>query len=175
MKKTILFVIFFFINNNIVHASTNVAYLDVQFIIDNSNLGKFYRSEIEKFQNKNNSSILLKEKEIKQKEDEFKNQKNLLNQDEIKKKIDEINLMIKNYQVLRNDFNKKLVYEKKKFSKEILLILNPLLTKYVESNKINLVIEKKNVLVGVKSLDITKNILEIFNETTKNKINTNAN
>ena len=174
MKKTIFFIIIFFINN-IVNASTNVAYLDVQYIIDNSNLGKFYRSEIEKIQTKNNSIIILKENEIKKKEDEFKNQKNLLNQDEIKKKIDEINSMVKQYQLLRNDFNKKLSNEKKKFSKEILLILNPLLTKYVESKNINLVIEKKNVLVGVKSLDITKNILEIFNEKTKNIKNSNAN
>ena len=172
MKKIILFIIIFFIHN-IVNASTNVAYLDVQFIIDNSNLGKFYRSKIEKLQNKNNSTIILKEKEIKIKEEEFKNQKNLLNQDEIKKKIDEINSMVKQYQILRNDLNKKLAKEKKKFSKEILLILNPLLTKYVESKNINLVIEKKNVLVGVKSLDITKNILVIFNERTKNIKNSN--
>ena len=174
MKKIILFIIIFFIHN-IVNASTNVAYLDVQFIIDNSNLGKFYRSEIEKLQNKNNSTIILKEKEIKIKEEEFKNQKNLLNQDEIKKKIDEINSMLKQYQILRNDLNKQLAKEKKKFSKEILLILNPLLTKYVESKNINLVIEKKNVLVGVKSLDITKNILVIFNERTENIKNSNDN
>ena len=174
MKKIVLFIIIFFINNT-VNASTNVAYLDVQFIIDNSNLGKFYRSEIEKLQNKNNSSIILKENEIKKKEEEFKNQKNLLNQDEIKRKIDEINSMVKQYQILRNDLNKKLANEKKIFSKEILLILNPLLTKYVESNNINLVIEKKNVLVGVKSLDITKNILVIFNERTKNIKNSNDN
>ena len=174
MKKIILFIIIFFINNT-VNALTNVAYLDVQFIIDNSNLGKLYRSEIEKFQNKNNSTIKLKENEIKQKEDEFKNQKNLLNQDETKKKIDEINSMVKQYRILRNDLNKKLTNEKKKFSKEILLILNPLLTKYVESNNINLVIEKKNVLVGVKSLDITKNILVIFNERTKDIKDTDAN
>ena len=174
MNKIILFIIFFFISN-VVNASTNVAYLDVQFIIDNSNLGKFYRTEIEKLQSKNKSTIILKENEIKKKEDEFKNQKNLLNEDEIKKKIDEINSMIKQYQILRNEFNKKLSKEKKKFSKEILSILNPLLTKYVESKKINLVIEKKNVLVGVKSLDITKNVLEIFNERTKNIKNSNAN
>ena len=138
MKKIILFIIIFF-TSNIVNASTNVAYLDVQFIIDNSNLGKFYRSEIKKLQNKNNSAIILKENEIKKKEEEFKNKKNLLNQDEIKKKIDEINSMVKQYQILRNEFNKKLSIEKKKFSKEILSILNPLLTKYVESNNINLV------------------------------------
>ena len=99
----------------------------------------------------------------------------MLNKNETKKKIDEINSMVKQYQILINNFNKKVINEKKKYSKEILLILNPLLTKYVESNNINLVIEKKNVLVGVKSLDITKNILKIFNEKTENIKNTNVN
>ena len=174
MKKIVIFIIIFCINSTL-NAATNVAYLDVQFIIDNSNLGKFYRSEIEKLQNNSKSTIILKESEIKQKEDEFKNQKNLLNKNETKKKIDEINSMVKQYQILINNFNKKVINEKKKYSKEILLILNPLLTKYVESNNINLVIEKKNVLVGVKSLDITKNILKIFNEKTKNIKNTNVN
>ena len=65
--------------------------------------------------------------------------------------------------------------KKKKYSKEILLILNPLLTKYVDSNNISLVIEKKDVLVGAKSLDITNNILSIFNEKTKNLNLSNAN
>ena len=70
---------------------------------------------------------------------------------------------------------KKITIEKKKYSKEILLILNPLLTKYVDSNNISLVIEKKDVLVGAKSLDITNNILSIFNEKTKNLNLSNAN
>ena len=48
-------------------------------------------------------------------------------------------------------------------------ILNPLLTKYVEKNNISLVLEKKNVLVGVKTLDITNDLIKIFNNETKEK------
>ena len=55
-----------------------------------------------------------------------------------------------------------------------LKILNPLLTNYVENNNINLVVEKKNILVGIKTLDITDNILSILNNKTKElKINEN--
>ena len=46
-------------------------------------------------------------------------------------------------------------------------VLNPLLTSYVEKNEITLVIEKKNILIGIKTLDITKEILDIFNNETK--------
>ena len=35
-------------------------------------------------------------------------------------------------------------------------------------NKIDLVLEKKNVLVGIKTLDITNDILIIFNKETEN-------
>ena len=94
MKKILfIFLIFFFTNK--VFSETNINYLDVQFIIDNSNLGKLYKSEIKKIQDKNKTTIINKEQIIKKKETEFNNQKNILNQDEIKKKLNEINLLIK--------------------------------------------------------------------------------
>ena len=65
--------------------------------------------------------------------------------------------------------------KKKKYSLEILKILNPLLTEYVEKNNIEVVIEKKNVLVGIKNLDITNDILLLFNDKTKNLIKSNEN
>ena len=45
----------------------------------------------------------------------------------------------------------------------------------MQNNKISILIEKKNVLVGVKTLDITKNILLILDQETekKNLINEN--
>ena len=42
-------------------------------------------------------------------------------------------------------------------------------TQYVEKNNILLVLEKKNILVGIKTLDITNDILKILNQETKTK------
>ena len=39
----------------------------------------------------------------------------------------------------------------------------------MKSKNIKLVLEKKNVLVGIKNLDITSDILKILNTETKNK------
>ena len=72
MKKIMLISIFCFLN---AFANVNLAYLDVQYIIDNSNLGKFYKSEIKKIQDSYKSDITTKEKEIKNKESELNNQK----------------------------------------------------------------------------------------------------
>ena len=74
---------------------------------------------------------------------------------------------MKKYQSNRQKLNNNIINDKKKYSNKILNTLNPLLTTYVEENEITLVIEKKNILVGIKTLDITKDILDIFNNETK--------
>ena len=81
--------------------------------------------------------------------------------------VSELNNDLNEYQILRKTLNDDLLKQKRVYSKKILKILNPLLTNYVETNNIKLVIEKKNILVGMKTLDITMQILEIFNEETK--------
>lgn len=76
---------------------------------------------------------------------------------------------MKNYQIQRKKFNDDLTEQKSLYSKKILKILNPILTGYVENKKISILIEKKNVLVGVKTLDITSDILVILDQETKKK------
>ena len=47
MKKFILLITILVFKITYLEAATNIAYLDVQYIIDNSNLGKFYKNKIE--------------------------------------------------------------------------------------------------------------------------------
>ena len=165
MKKFLLILLLFFFHNSVY--SKEIVYLDVQYIIDQSDLGKFYKSKINEINNNNITNLKIKEEEINFKENEIKNQKNLLSKEEIQKKIDDLNNLLKNYKTERGKLNKQIIEEKKIYTSKILKILNPLLTNYVDKNKITLVVEKKNILVGIKSLDITSDILKILNEETK--------
>ena len=99
-------------------------------------------------------------------ENEIKNKQNILKKEEIDNKIKILNKKLKEYQISINDLNKNIISKKKIYSTEVLKILNPILTNYVDKNNISLVIQKKNILVGVKSLDITGKILTIINEET---------
>ena len=165
MKKFLLiFVLFFFQNNAF---SKNIVYLDIQYIIDNSDLGIFYKSKINKLTDNNKENLKIKKNEIKLKEEEINNQKNLLSKEEIEKKIVSLNKLVKNYHIEQNKINKLVIDEKKIYTSKILKLLNPLLTNYVEKNKITLVVDKKNILIGIKSLDITPDILKILNDETK--------
>ena len=169
MKKFFFYLFFLFYVNN-VQAEINIAYLDVQFIIDNSNLGKIYKKNLKDKSDKFNAELLIKEKKIKNQENEINNQKNILKENELKTKINKLNEEFKEYQKSKQMLNKNFVLEKNKLSSKILRILNPILTKYVDENNIQILIEKKNILVGIKTLDITENILNIFNEETKNLV-----
>ena len=167
MKKILILILFLLVTNNA--SSNNIVYLDVQFIIDNSELGKFYKSKINKIQNDSNLKLKDREEKIKIKETDIKNKKNILSKDELEKNINELKKLINDFQLDKKKLTIDINETKKNYTTEILKILNPLLTNYVDKNGIILVMEKKNVLIGVKSLDITPKILKIINEETKNK------
>ena len=67
-KKIILFIYIFLINSN---SHSDIVYLDVQYIVDNSNLGKFYKNKIKS--SEDNALKKLKDKEtiISKKENEI--------------------------------------------------------------------------------------------------------
>lgn len=167
--RNLLILIFFFLNLKPTFAENNIVYLDVQYIIDTSELGIFYKKKIQILQDDIKSTLLKKETIIKKKENSINDKKNVLDKDEINKQIKELNNLLNEYKIQRNKLNQNIADTKKKYTGEILNILNPLVTSYVDDNNINIVIEKKNVLVGIKSLDITTNILKKFNETVKKK------
>ena len=83
--------------------------------------------------------------------------------------------MIKEFRILNSELSSKITQQRKLYSAEILKMINPILTNYAEQNNINYVLEKKNVLVGMKSLDITIQVLNKLNEYTEkqNLINEN--
>ena len=168
MKKIITFLLFFFYINPVL-ADKNIVYLDIQYIIDNSNLGKFYKTKIKIKQDNNNEILQSEQKKLKEKEQEINNQKNILKKEELNKQFVEFNNLVVKYKELRKELNNSIVKEKKNYSAEILRILNPLLTNYVENNNINLVVDKKNILVGIKSLDITTTLLDTLNKETKER------
>lgn len=173
--RNLFVLLFFFFQLNISQASNNIVYLDIQYIIDNSDLGIHLKGKVKKTQDKIKLELTIKEKLIKEKENDIRNKKNILKKEELDKNIKELDNLVKKYQTFRNESSKIIFEERKKYRLQILELLNPLLADFANNNNINLILEKKNVLVGSKVLDITENILTIVNEETKIKKLVNEN
>ena len=157
------------------NANENIRFININYIVNNSEAGKNLNKIIENKSKKISSELKDLGNKIENKKDKIISQKNILKKEELDENLKEFKKMFESYNNKRNESRNKIIKEKNKYTSEILNILNPILTKYVEQNNIVLVIEKKNILVGAKVLDITEQVLEVFNNATKNQILSNEN
>ena len=108
-----------------------------------------------------------KEKDLKKIENEINKQKNIISEDELRKKLIEFRKEVSNYQKNRqtviNDFNQKKKSEFDKFFKKI----TPIIENYVKENKIDFVLDKKNIFVASKKKNITQEIIKIIDSKIK--------
>ena len=68
--------------------------------------------------------------------------------------------------------NNELAQFQIKVRKEFFNKLRPILEDYAKKNSIDIILKKENVLIGKTNLDISKNILDLFNKNVK-KISVN--
>ena len=90
-------------------------------------------------------------------------QKNILKEEEFNNKVNKLREKYKSYQELKNTKNNDLKILGDKSGNQILKIINEILAEYSTKNKISLIMEKKNIVIGKTELDITKNILVLLN------------
>ncbi len=157
-------IIIFFLIINYVEASDNLRFVDINFIVNNSIVGKNLNQVIEK-KNKEISNDLKKlGKDLEEKKNKIISQKNIL-------KKEELDNLIKNYENEVKQFNeirKKKTDQFNTFSinskKKIVDLLNPLITSYLKKESIQILLQKDKIIFGADNLDITKEILKLFNE-----------
>jgi len=141
MKKIIfLLIIFNFLTFN---SKAQIAYIDINLILNTSKVGKSLNLFIKKIENEDLTKYKLIENDLLKKEKELISQQNILKKEQFQSKLTKLSTEVQKY---RSD--KKMSLEKLKKiridkTKEILKTLNPIITKYVDSNAISIVLPKK--------------------------------
>ena len=166
---TIIIIIFKF---EISYATEKIAFIDLNFIMNNSLVGKSINSFVNDLNKEKNKDFILIENEIKKDENDIVSKKNIIDESIYKKKVNEIRIRINDYKLEKQNFNRNLNERKIKYNNLLLEKLNPIISKYVEKNSITIVLPKKMIIIGKKDLDITKQILEILDKSVQ-KINFN--
>ena len=162
MKKSYLFFFFLIFYTN-AHSENKIFYLDVNFILSESEAGKYINNEIQKINDKNIEEFKKIENSIKSEEEKLLKQKNILKEEEFNIKVNKLREKYKSYQEIKKTKNNELIKLRDNSGNQILKIINEILAEYSTKNKISLIIEKKNVVIGKSELDITKNILDLLN------------
>ena len=164
--KNYLIGIFFFLFSS-VYSYAQIVYIDVNFILNNSEVGKSLNNYIKEINDKNLISYKEIEDQFLKKEKELLAQKNILEKSEFDKKLKKLSKEVNIYKSEKKTSLSKLSEIKLNNTKQILKILNPIITNYVDKNSISLVIPKKNIIVGKKNLDITSEIVKLLNDKVK--------
>lgn len=164
IKKFFFILLICLFNISTSFSSEKVVFIDIDYLLNNSNLGKIIFKELEKV-NKDNIELLeTKEKKIKERKAKINQTKNISSEEKLKKDIKIFNEDVEKFRLekekLLTDF--KVLKEQKltNFLKKI----NPIIQNYMENNSIDIVLEKKQIFIGSGDKDITNDIMLLINK-----------
>ena len=171
MKKYLnIFCLIFFIfftKNIYANESNKIVFIDVEYLINNSIIGK---RTLKNLENTNNENVnLLREKEtiLLEKEKEIKKKQNILTNEELQKEIDQLKIKISQFREEKNSIIKKSEKNKVDELNKVLSEFNKVIQNYMKENSIDIVLNKKNVFIGKVTSDITEPILSEINNKIK--------
>mgnify|MGYP001602813773 CR=1 FL=1 len=170
MKKIIILLITlitFCFFSSISHSNEKIVFINFEYVVNNSEAGKLIFLDIKKIRDENIKKIRLKEKNLKEQENDIKTKKNIISKDDLSKKMKLLNDNIKEFKDLKrsmeNDLNKIRSNKMNNFMNQI----NPLLEKYMDENSINIMLDSKNMLIGKKTINKSDEILKLINKNIK--------
>ena len=161
--KNITTIIFFLFFSGKTFADNTVVFVDINFLIENSNFGKKISQDLNKIYNNNTKKINLIEKKLIDQENEIKKVQNIISKEELNNKITKLRKDLNILDEEKKNTSKKFNDMKNTKFKDFFDTINHLILDYMEKKSIDIIIEKKNIFIGKNTHDITNEILEIIN------------
>ena len=145
-------------------ADQSIRFININYIVNNSDAGVSLNKIIKNKTKKIDSDLKDLTKKIEEKKNKIVSQKNILKKEEFNKLVKDYEKEVEIFNELRNkklaDFDSFRVESKKK----ILDLLNPIITDFLQSNSVKILLQKEKIIFGDDNLDITEKILRIFND-----------
>ena len=162
---SIFLIYFLFINT--AKSEQTIAFIDMDRIITTSNSGSSIFKQLKNINNKNLKFLKTEEEKFKKKEAKLISQKNIISEEDFNTKVVSLKSEIKDYNVNRKEINISFNELKIDSTNKLLELINPILIKFSQDKKISIIFQKKNLVIGIKELDITDEIIKIMNDNIK--------
>lgn len=158
---------FFFLITVNSYSVEKIVYLDLDFLLANSNKGKEIILNLEKI-NKENIKILKEKKNLLNNEEKkLLQQKNILTSEIYSEKRKSLKNQIKNFNEEKNTIALKFKKQREEKINNFLKIVDKILAEYVKKNSIDIVLNKKDILMGKNNYNITNDIMVLINNSDK--------
>tara|TARA_B100001063_G_C16749302_1_gene549310 strand:- start:1290 stop:1799 length:510 start_codon:yes stop_codon:yes gene_type:complete len=166
-KKIIILITLFFFQHANTYANNNIVYMDFNYVINNSIIGKKVLDELNKQNAKNIENLKSYQNKLKKEIDEINKIKNIASKNDIKKKISTHNANAKEYDKLKIKLSNELNKKRNEEMNRLVKLINPLLENYMKENSIDIVLNKEIVYFAKDQYDISKDILDLTNNNYK--------
>ena len=158
------FFIFFILFSQNVFAENKIVFIDIDFLMKNSNIGKLSLKKLEDLNNKNVNLLKAKEKELKEKENTLLQKKNIISKKEFENEIKILKTQINEFKTNKDNMVKDFNTLKVKELNTLLEKFNKIIQEYMSQNSIDIVLNKNNIFIGKVTSDITNDILIEINK-----------
>ena len=163
---TFIFIFTFtFISTSI--SKENLAYINVDYLIQNSNIGKKMLTKISNKDKNNLDNLKKKNKILQDLETSIKKKKNVISDDAYNKEVIDFKKKFQEFSKEKNKIINEFNVFKKKEIENLFKKINPIINNYMEENSVNLLFDSKNIFMGSKKLNLTENILKKINNELK--------
>jgi len=162
---SIIFINFIFISFSI--SEDKIKFVNINFIINNSNAGIKVLNTIDKMKKNLINELKEKEKKIKEKEIILKGQQNILEKNEFDKKISLLKEEINKYNTDREKAINEIDIKQKEDLENLIKKITPLLENYMEKNSIGIIFNENSVFFSKKNYNASEDILKLVNDNLK--------
>ena len=163
LHKFLLIFFIFFISTNLSN-SKETAFVDIDYIVANSNIGKKVLENISKLDKKNIENLKKKNKSLQELEITIKNKKNVISEDAFNNEVISFQKKVQEFKVEKNEIVKNFNDFKRKELENIFKKISPIINDYMEENSISVLLDSKNIFMGSKKSNLTKDILDRINK-----------
>lgn len=148
-------------------SAEKTVFLDIDFVLNNSNYGKSIYSKLDELNKKNFDNLLKMEKELEKKKKSIDVSKNISTKENLDQQISLFNQDVKNFRSKKNKILKNFELKKKNEIDNFLVKVNPIVQDYMKANSISIVLPKNQIFMGNVEMDITNDIMELVNKIVK--------
>ena len=165
--KYILTFIFYICSISSSFSAEKTVFLDIDFVLNNSNFGKSIYSKLDELNKKNFDNLIKMEKELEKKKKNLDASKNISTKENLEKEISLFNQDINKFRSEKDKILKNFEIKKKNEIDNFLTRVNPLIQEYMKNNSISIVLSKNQIFMGNVEMDITSDIIELVNNNVK--------
>jgi len=163
----IIILIFFLLSFHNNSFSKEIYFVDLKKVLNESKAGKQAQKFLKQKFDDENKKFEKEAAAIKKEESDLIAKKKIISPEEYKKNLNSLREKNINFQKKRREASNEWVKKKNQARSKLLKVLTPIMQKYMQDNNVEIIVDKKYILLANSDFEITDKILKILDKELK--------